>query len=297
MRLTPFICFLATIAILNSCSTSQKSTTKDIPFSTTKSGIKYKIYKGKKSGKRKPKEGDFVEIHINTHMNDSLIFDSRKANSNKPASFPVKKPAYNGDLAEALMMMSAGDSAIFMVSVDSLKAAGQNIQPWMQSGERITYSIKMESVKTYDEVKKEQSRGTEEQSAIDDKLLKKYFADNKIVALKASNGLYYQVLQKGTGTNITPGRTVTVNYTGKTIDGNVFDSNTDPKFSHVQPFEFVVGRGNVIRGWDEGLTLFNKGTKAVLYIPSPMAYGKQSPAPAIPANSILIFDVEIVDFK
>jgi FKBP-type peptidyl-prolyl cis-trans isomerase len=53
----------------------------------------------------------------------------------------------------------------------------------------------------------------------------------------------------------------------------------------------------VIKGWDEGIALLNKGAKAVLYIPSQMAYGEQSPSPKIPANSILIFDVELVDFK
>lgn len=290
------IACVAAAIMLHGCSSSHKSTTKNKQFAKTKSGIEYKIVRHK-SGTVKAKEGDYVEIHINTKADDSVVFDSRKSNSNQPAKFVVKNPSFHGDLAEGLLMMSVGDSAIFMVPVDSLKAAGQNLQPWMKPGGKITYTISMVSVKTAEQVKKEEAIGSEGQMAIDDKLLQKYFAENNIKPMKTSSGLYYEILTKGTGSIITAGKSVTVNYTGKTMDGNAFDSNVDPKFSHVQPFDFVVGKGNVIRGWDEGILLLNKGAKAKFYIPSPLAYGKQSPIPAIPVNGILIFEVEIVDFK
>ena len=86
-----------------------------------------------------------------------------------------------------------------------------------------------------------------------------------------------------------------MNYTGKLLIGTPFDSNVDPQFGHVSPFVFALGTGQVIRGWDEGIALFKKGGKGVLYIPSSLAYGERSPGPQIPANSVLIFDVEVVD--
>ncbi|MBX9449345.1 MAG: FKBP-type peptidyl-prolyl cis-trans isomerase [Taibaiella sp.] len=101
--------------------------------------------------------------------------------------------------------------------------------------------------------------------------------------------------QEGTGPNPKAGQKVSVNYTGKLMDGKVFDSNIDPKFNHVTPFEFKVGNGKVIKGWDAGFLSMQKGQKATLYIPSSLAYGKNSPTPAIPANSILVFDVELLD--
>jgi FKBP-type peptidyl-prolyl cis-trans isomerase FkpA len=82
-----------------------------------------------------------------------------------------------------------------------------------------------------------------------------------------------------------------------------FDSNEDPAFQHVQPFTFNLGTGQVIPGWDEGIALLNKGAKAKLLIPSPLAYGDRgmpgSPAnpEGIPANSVLIFDVEVKNIK
>ena len=88
-----------------------------------------------------------------------------------------------------------------------------------------------------------------------------------------------------------------MNYTGRLLNGTSFDSNVDPQFKHQEPFSFMLGRNRVIRGWDEGLTLLNKGAKATFYIPSNLAYGPNSPSPAIPANSVLIFDIELIDIK
>jgi FKBP-type peptidyl-prolyl cis-trans isomerase len=81
------------------------------------------------------------------------------------------------------------------------------------------------------------------------------------------------------------------------LNGEKFDSNVDPKFNHVQPFEFTVGIGQVIKGWDEGLQLLNKGGKAKLIIPSSLAYGSRGAGAAIPPNSPLVFDVEVTDIK
>ena len=111
---------------------------------------------------------------------------------------------------------------------------------------------------------------------------------------KTASGLYYIVDKDGTGEQVKAGQTISVNYTGKTLDVQTFDSNIDPKFSHTDPLKFPVGQGQVIPGWDEGMMLLKKGSKARLFIPSPLAYGAQSPGPGIPANSVLMFDVEVL---
>jgi FKBP-type peptidyl-prolyl cis-trans isomerase len=87
---------------------------------------------------------------------------------------------------------------------------------------------------------------------------------------------------------------VTIDYTGHLLDGTVFDSNVDPKFQHPEPFTTVIGVGRVIAGWDKGITLLKKGSKATLYIPSGMGYGPRGNG-RIPANSVLVFDVEVVE--
>src|ERR1035437_5962940 len=83
------------------------------------------------------------------------------------------------------------------------------------------------------------------QNETDDKLIQAYLAKNGIKATKTPSGLYYVITRKGLGPNAKSGKKVTMNYTGKTLDGNVFDSNTDPAKGHVQPFSFKIGRADV----------------------------------------------------
>lgn len=97
----------------------------------------------------------------------------------------------------------------------------------------------------------------------------------------------------GMGAEAKNGDTVTVNYTGMLSDGTVFDSNTDPKFKHVQPFSFALGQGQVIQGWDLGVLGMKVGGKRDLVIPPELGYGSNGQGP-IPANSTLYFTVELL---
>ncbi len=106
------------------------------------------------------------------------------------------------------------------------------------------------------------------------------------------SGLKYYVLEEGNGPEIKAGDVVTVNYSGYLKDGTKFDSSIERD----QPFTFTVGKGMVIKGWDEGLTLLKKGSKARLVLPPDLAYGQRSMG-KIPANSTLYFDIQVVDVK
>ena len=110
---------------------------------------------------------------------------------------------------------------------------------------------------------------------------------------QTSNGLFYNVIEEGSGNKPNKGDVVAVHYTGMLLDGTVFDSSHQRN----QPIEFPVGTGQVIKGWDEGILLFNEGTKARLVIPSELAYGSHGAGGVIPPNATLIFDVELVKIK
>ncbi len=90
------------------------------------------------------------------------------------------------------------------------------------------------------------------------------------------------------------GDRVSMNYTGMLTDGTVFDSNVDPKFNHVMPFEFNLGAGEVIAGWDKGITGMKVGEKKRLEIAPEDGYGAGGVPGVIPANATLIFDVELI---
>lgn len=132
---------------------------------------------------------------------------------------------------------------------------------------------------------------------IDDKLLTDYFAKNNIKATKTASGLYYVIHKKGTGDNAKAGQSVSMLYYGHFLDGKRFDGNMDANYNPVgNPFTFVLGAHQVISGWDEGVALLNKGTRATLYLPSSLGYGPNNVGP-IPPNSVLAFDVEVADIK
>jgi FKBP-type peptidyl-prolyl cis-trans isomerase FkpA len=132
------------------------------------------------------------------------------------------------------------------------------------------------------------------QKEIDDKILTEYFAKNKIKATMTPSGLYYVVSKKGNGPNVKPGQSVSMKYLGTFLDGKRFDGNMDENFElKGNPFTFTLGRGQVIKGWDEGVQFFSVGGQGTLYLPSGVAYGERGVGP-IPPNSVLVFHVEVV---
>lgn len=110
---------------------------------------------------------------------------------------------------------------------------------------------------------------------------------------KTESGLYYKILEKGNGTKAQKGKTVSVHYEGKLDNGQVFDSS----YKRNQPIEFSLGVGQVISGWDEGISLLNVGDKARFVIPPHLGYGTRGAGGVIPPNAVLVFDVELKNVK
>ena len=104
------------------------------------------------------------------------------------------------------------------------------------------------------------------------------------------SGLQYTDLTVGAGDPAQPGSTVSVHYTGWLLDGTKFDSSVD----RATPFEFVLGRGMVIAGWDEGVSTMNIGGKRELIIPPNLAYGDRGAGGVIPPGATLKFEVELL---
>lgn len=113
----------------------------------------------------------------------------------------------------------------------------------------------------------------------------------KTKMITTQSGLGIETLVEGTGATPKKGDTILAHYTGWLKDGTKFDSSHD----RGQPLKFRVGVGMVIQGWDEGLLQMKVGQKAKLHIPSELGYGERGAGNSIPANSDLIFEVELVD--
>jgi len=116
-------------------------------------------------------------------------------------------------------------------------------------------------------------------------------AENETIT--TASGLQITVIEVGTGDKAEAGKTAVVHYTGWLLDGTKFDSSVD----RGTPFEFQLGAGRVIKGWDEGVATMNIGGKVELIIPPDLGYGASGAGGAIPPNATLKFEVELLDMK
>ncbi len=107
---------------------------------------------------------------------------------------------------------------------------------------------------------------------------------------QTESGLRYKIIQEGAGEQASAGKKVSVHYKGELLDGTVFDSS----YKRQQPIDFVLGQGQVIPGWDEGVSLLKVGDKARFLIPSDLAYGSRGAGGVIPPDAALSFDVELI---
>ncbi|OWY23716.1 peptidylprolyl isomerase [Sphingobacteriales bacterium UPWRP_1] len=134
---------------------------------------------------------------------------------------------------------------------------------------------------------------TNTQAQTDDEAIRKYLKAQKLHKKfkKTDSGVYYFIEKEGDGTQVKPNTKLKVHYKGTLLDGTVFDSSYD----RGTPIEFTPNM--VIKGWQEGLTLFTQGAKGTLIIPSGLAYGNRAMGDKIAPNSILRFDMELLEVK
>jgi clan AA aspartic protease (TIGR02281 family) len=205
---------------------------------------------------------------------------------------PIDRATF-GCMYSAILKLVPGDSAIFRVLVDSI--FGKNPPPILKKDKYVKFSYVIGNKKQEEDLNHKPNQSTLVNA--DDDILIKYFVDNNIAPLRTLDGLYYVINRLGVGSNPKSGQVVVANYTGKFLDGTVFDSNQLERFNHQKPFEFKFGTGQVIQGWEKGFEVLNKGAKATLYIPSRLAYGERGAGELIKPNDCLIFDIELVDIK
>lgn len=239
------------------------------------------------------KMDDIIQLRLAYYVNDSLLFST--ADNPDPAIDQVRKSFFQGDIYEGLSMMHVGDSMSFMINSDSTfrKHFHAPILPaYVSPDVFLRWEVIVDRVLTEEEYNQMiiDMKTAKEKNAKDE--LAAYLKSHNIKTQPQEGGLVYVCNKKGKGPKPGYKQKVKVHYTGKLLDGTVFDSSID----RGEPIEFELGVGQVIRGWDEGIALMSKGEKGVLYIPYDMAYGERGTGP-IPPYANLIFEVELVDYE
>lgn len=234
---------------------------------------------------------------------DSVLFNTYTMG--RPVKIQVQASQNAGDLMDALTLLAAKDSALVKVPADSVFIGHEDQRPpFLPKGSSLLFNIKIQRVQSLQDAIDEKNAALEKMKNDEIAASAKYIADNKLVVKTTASGLKYVITQPSVKPKPQIGDTVYVNYTGRFLDGRVFDSSVqaDAEKAGLQqpgrtyePIQVVLGTG-VIQGWTEALQLMNEGSTGKFIIPSSLGYGTDGYGD-IPPYSTLVFDMSIAKVK
>jgi peptidylprolyl isomerase len=235
-------------------------------FTTLPSGLQYKITQ-KGSGKS-PKPGDKITAHYTGKLTNDTVFDS-SVKRGTPFQFKLGKGQVIKGWDEGFALLKKGEKATFI------------IPPGLAYGSMARGKIPADATLIFDV----------ELIDFQEPVVPKVFDVKGKDTVKTASGLKYIMVKKNdAGAKTESGKKVMVHYSGYLPDGKMFDSSVERE----QPLPFILGQGQVIKGWDEGILLLKEGEQARLIIPYTLGYGEGGRPPVIPPATTLIFDVEII---
>jgi FKBP-type peptidyl-prolyl cis-trans isomerase len=267
----------------------------------TDSGFKYRLYTESKG--KKPQIGDYVIIEmVYRTMDDSILYDSRV--NKTPMRFKLEHIPFQGSYEEGLTYLSEGDSATFYVPADSLYAYytkntyGKTPQEEtvFKTKTFLLFDIKLIEVQDYVVAEQDQMIKKREAQKEEKKTLFKFIYGKDFSASPDSGQYFIKKVKQGNGSAVSKGKLVSVQYTGKFLNGEVFDYFGSPG----KPFTFKAGAGQVIKGWEAAILGLHEGDRVELLIPSNYAYGEEGLLDAtsgsfiIPPFTTLWYDMEVV---
>lgn len=269
--------FLLLAGVVFSASAQKKAQTKPTTSpklklnveQTTASGLKVKLLQKGTGAQAMP--GLTVSVHYTGTLMDGKKFDSSR-DRGQPIKFKLGEGRVIKGWDEGIALLRVGDKAMF------------TIPPSIGYGDRDMGTIPPNSTLQFEVELMEVLEGP-----------KPFDVKGKDTLVTAS-GLKYIIVEKAkdvAALKAEAGKTVSVHYTGMLLSGKVFDSSRE----RGTPFQFALGQGQVIKGWDEGIALMQVGDKMRLIIPSELAYGANGAGGVIPPNATLIFDVELMGIQ
>lgn len=284
---TSTICFLL-VLFFSSCSSEPETSdpsvvaannesdiqswlaTNAIDATRTNSGLYYSIVEEGKSTPS-PQEGDEITIDYDSFFTDgNVLYSSRQVG--RSTTVPVNNLVPG--LQEGVKFLTVGSRGLFLVPA----ALGFDDPQSTEDDDRvIIYEIQLVDIN--DEYK----------ASCEQDLIRQYMSENDLVAdTVTDSGLHIIRINTGNGEQPSPNSTVVVHYEGKLLNGTVFDSSVDGT-----PATFNLN--GLIAGWREGIQLMSKGERSIMIIPSEQGYGRNATG-NIPSNSVLIFEIELIDF-
>lgn len=300
------------VLLIASCNENKKV--------TTESGFKYEYIKH--GDGEEAIQGEFILLNlIYKDENDSVWLNTiaRRMPLVVPRQRYVKGERL-GNVNEIFYNLVRGDSITFNLnaSVFYNTTFTMKLPEHVKQDMLLTFNAGVQEIYTPEEMEVWKKIKTTEkeievqndivkQNLIDSAKIQEYLKVNNMEAINTESGLNYVIIEKGDGERPKNGDKVLVNYTGRVLGGEYFDSSVksvaeekgiySKQREPYEPIEFILGQGQVIKGWDEGVSYLNAGAKAIFLIPSSLGYGQRAINEKLPENSILIFDVELLKIQ
>ncbi|MEZ5044410.1 MAG: FKBP-type peptidyl-prolyl cis-trans isomerase [Saprospiraceae bacterium] len=256
----------------------------------------------KKTGNPPGNPSDYVLFHVYTGTETAVVNSSRETGNEPAYQIPdAGAPANpNSPVPHFLEMMGKGDSLTIVVNLDTLPEK----PPGFENESMLYYSIAIQDIQSnaaYEVVLEEKRSAAEKEAevvkarlseveALVQETVGKYSSGSLTSLNTLDSGLKIYTIEEGDGETPNSGELVKVLYYGTLADGTRFDD----AFSRGASFDFPIGAGRVIQGWDEGIAQLKKGSKAFLFIPPAMGYGAAGSPPVIPPDAELVFYVELL---
>lgn len=250
-----------------------------------------------------PADGQYALINFKAMLLDSTVFDQSDAGD--PFVFQVGNREVIKGLDKAVRLLKKGGKAVFYLP-PNLGYMHYGVKDQVPPNSPLIYEVELLDVMDFGQYdlymrqleEKERMEFEQQDKAQfqkDLQLIQDYAAAHQLKTKNTPSGLSYIITKAGKGENAKPGSRLTVAYEGYLTDDSPFEKSADTK-----PFEFILGQGKAMEGWEEGLQFFNKGSEGWLLIPSKLAYGQLAIHEGdihIPASSVLVFKVKVLDLR
>ncbi len=283
MKAAYFLFIVISVLVLTDCKESEK-------YKTDKSGLQYKFIH-RDTEEKKIQTGNILALKLKYYnRKDSLLFNSEEL----PADFRVKVTDADKDglIQNALKMMCVGDSASFLIRADNFfkKTKKDSVPGFISPEDFLRFEIKVVGIVSEEQINKEYKQFLIKKELEERQILNEYLSAENIKEKPTSSGIYIIKLKKGNGKKAAKGNKVTINFTGKYINGKVFDSSIDKGI----PLTFVLGGKFVIPAWNEAIQTMREGDKIKLIAPSKTAYGKKGLKGYVPPFTTLVYEIKLL---
>ncbi len=276
------------------CAISLNSCKENAKFEKDESGLEYIIIKGNNPEAQKLQLGNLVTLNISYETEKGVMLFNSSGSGRRYLRTILAPTHKGGSFEDGLLLLSEGDSAIFKINAENFLIYTEGFKKLPKDihyDENIIVKLRVIDIVDRDEYSYILSERYHSGEEVEMQILQKYLNNGNVTVKPTESGLYYIERETGKGKAVQKNDLLHIHYTVKYIDGNLIETSLGK-----EPLKYTYGNGQLIKGWEEGMSYMKEGGKATLIVPSKLAYGADGNEKILP-YSTLVFDIELVKIQ